>query len=130
MTSPITTAPPVTVTCAGGGAGTSTGTATGTTTLLGELEGVYIDYTTAPATTDVTVSIVNDDGQTIVAAVITSANTDGYFGIRVQMRDAAGAVIAGVWDRHPLVGAKIKVDVAQGDVGSVVKVTPVYHRGL
>lgn len=89
----------------------------------GILQGIFVDYTSQPATTDVTIS---NRGRNLL--VLTNVNTDGVYQPRVLADDAAGVDIAG---QHvaPAVGGAIRVQVAQGDpVDGGVLVTLLIER--
>ena len=91
----------VTVTTAGG-AGVATGT-TDSVSISGFLLDVYLNYhTSAPATTDVTISYATPAGGNIL--VVTDVNTDVLKTPRVKPVDNAGTAITNAHDRFPLNG--------------------------
>lgn len=102
-----------------GGAGVSAGTATGDIIFRGKLHAVYLDYhASAPATTDVTISIASPVGATLLT--VTDNVTDGWYLPRNGTCDNAGAArlyAAGgtaVAEAMPVCG-KITVAVAQSN---------------
>jgi hypothetical protein len=79
----------------------------------GFLLDVFLDYhASAPATTDVTIAYDTNPGTIIT--VISNNKTDGIYVPRIQACDAAGAAIAGIYDRYVISG-RLKVSVAQAD---------------
>lgn len=102
---PITTA---------GGAGASAGTAT-TRLLIGQVVGIYIDYDSQPATTDVTIATATTPTTTLLT--VTSANTNGWFYPSHGVVSSANAVIT---DSHApfYIADQLTVSVAQGDDGT------------
>lgn len=96
-----------------GSAGSATGSAKGQGPISGLLKAIYVDYTSQPATCDVTIT---SDGQALLT--LTNANTDGWFYPRTQIDDTAGSAISAQYDAIP-VDDYINVAVAQGDAGSV-----------
>lgn len=103
---------PVTVT---GAAGSATGTANSQEPVNGRLLAVNVDYTTQPATCDVTIKALSPD---LTFLTLTNANTDAWFYPRVVIDDTAGADAAGNYDAVPIHGY-VNVAVAGGDPGSV-----------
>lgn len=112
----------VTVTVAGS-AGSATGSAT-TRPVTGLLLGVYVDYVTQPATTDVTIATAGSTAPALTLLTLADKNTDGWFFPRRAIHDTAGAAQT-QYDIAPVADA-ITVSVAQGDPGSVV-VTLMYE---
>jgi hypothetical protein len=106
---------PISVTVAGS-AGSATGSTTSERPLNGRVLAVHIDYTSQPATADVTI-ISTQPTQSILT--ISNANTDAWFYPRVEMDTLTGTAATGVYDAIP-VAAYINVAVAGGDPGSVV----------
>lgn len=96
-----------------GSAGSATGSASGQGPVTGRVVGVYVDYTSQPATCDVTIT---SDSQAILT--LTNANTDGWFYPRTQIDDTAGSAISAQYDTVP-VADYISVAVAGGNAGSV-----------
>jgi hypothetical protein len=102
-----------------GGAGVSTGSTQGDIIFRGKLHAVFIDYHSAPATTDVTVKMT--DPATFNLLVVTDNNTDGFYLPRETTCDNAGAALLyasggeEVSEPMPIMG-KITVDVAGSDV--------------
>lgn len=105
----------IAVTVAGAN-GSATGSTTTTYPLNGRVLAVYVDYTSQPATADVTVS-AGSPSQPILT--VTNANTDAWFYPRVQIGTTAGAAISAQYDAAPVDGY-VTVSVAQGNAGSVV----------
>jgi hypothetical protein len=102
-----------------GGAGAATGSATGNIVFRGLLQALYVDYAaTAPAGTDVTISVAAPVAATILT--LTDVNTDGWYFPRADTHDETGAArlyAAGgenVADRYPVAG-KLTVAVAQSN---------------
>lgn len=94
-----------------GSAGSATGSAT-SRHIDGFLLDLYVNFQSAPATTDTTISFGTPALGNIL--VLTSTNTDVLHAPRKQLSDAAGAAITGGYDLHPVNGT-IKVDLAQCD---------------
>jgi hypothetical protein len=74
-----------------------------------QLLGVMLDYTTLPATTDVTVTNM---GRALLTR--TNVNADGMFMAKEGIVDATGTAIANGVD-YPLVHGNVTVAVAQAD---------------
>lgn len=126
MTRPIRVVPLFITTT--GGAGVATGSAT-SDPINGEILAVQVDYTTMPATTDLTIATAGLTPPAFNILVLTNVNTDAYHLPRKQASDAAGAAITGVYDRF-VVADKVSASVAQGDaVTNGVKVW-IYYRPL
>jgi hypothetical protein len=104
---------PVTVT---GSAGAATGTGVSTTPINGILTAVHIDYTSQPATADVTIA-AGSPAQTVLAKA--DSGTDGWYYPQVQICGTDGAAISGQYIPPQLCGY-VTVSVAQGDAGSVL----------
>lgn len=98
-----------------GSAGSATGSAATGRPIFGRVRAVYVDYTSQPATTDVTIKATGPD-QPILT--LTNANTDGWFQPRVLSDDTSGADLTGVYDTITVSGP-LSVSVAQGDPGTV-----------
>lgn len=102
-----------------GSAGSATGdsgtvSASGSNPLpSGTLYAIYIDFTSMPATTDVTISEVLPTGALRTLLITTNVNTDGVF--LVQLANATVAGAAGTGFVYPVVGGSFKVTVAQAD---------------
>lgn len=99
-----------------GSAGSATGSGRSMAPANGKVVAVHLDYTTQPATTDVTVA---SEGPAQTLLTITNANTDAWFYPRQLMDGTNGADLTGVYDALPVAGY-LTVAVAQGDPGSVV----------
>lgn len=95
-----------------GSAGAAAGTGTSELALYGILRRIAVDYTTEPATTDVTITEISSVNRVIIT--LTNVNTDGFYYPGVQLTDAAGATIAGAFI-SPIICGKVQVDVAQAD---------------
>ncbi len=105
---------------AAGSAGAATGTAT-MAVQAGQLVGVLMQYTSAPATTDVTVSeALNGVSRT----VLTQSNnaTAKSFAPTVPATDATGAAILSAYQPEVLYGGVVTVSVAQANAGTIVNV--------
>lgn len=98
-----------------GTAGSAAGSSTYSLPINGCLKSVYIDYTSQPSTTDVTITSSNPT-QTLLTK--SNANTDALFSPRVQCCDTSGTAITGWYDEMVICGY-VTVTVAQGDPGSV-----------
>lgn len=98
-----------------GSAGAATGSGSSTRPVNGRLLAVYIDYTSQPATADVTITST-DPTQTLLTR--SNSGTDGWFYPRVLLQDTAAANLTAVYDAPPI-DAYVSVSVAQGDAGSV-----------
>lgn len=105
-----------------GGAGLASGTsgivssltsANGVVVPSGELRAIFVDYTTMPATTDVTISEVLPSGALRSLLTLTNVNVDAIHQVQVANSTIAGA--AGTGFVYPMVGGAFQVDVAQGD---------------
>lgn len=104
----------VTVTVAG-----ADGSATGSAQfgpVAGRVLAVHLDYTTQPATADVTVATVSP---AVTVLTVANANTDAWFYPRQLMDGTNGADLTGVYEAIA-VADHINVSVAQGNAGSVV----------
>ena len=98
-----------------GGAGVATGSATTPSAVRGEILGVLLNYTSQPATTDVTLATAGEGGGPAYnILVLTNLNADGYFAPRKGAVDAAGAAIAASFVPF-VVADKLTVSLAQGD---------------
>ena len=108
-------------------AGTA-GTATGNTdsdVINGEILGIFLRYTTQPATTDVTIKATSPADYNIL--VVTNANTDGRFAPRAKPVDNANVAITNAHAPFPVAG-KVNVAVAQGDAVTNALVAHIYWR--
>lgn len=105
----------VTVTVAGS-AGSATGSGKTARAISGRLLAVYLDYTSQPATTDVTVA--TQEAPTLTALTVSNANTDAWFFPRQLMDGTTGVDLTGVYEALPIADHLV-VSVAQGDPGSV-----------
>lgn len=103
----------VSVTVAGS-AGSATGSGDTGRPVNGKVVGVYVDYTSQPATTDTTIT----DGQSQAILTLTNNNTDGWYYPRTQTDDTAGSAISAQYD-FLYVDDYVTVAIAQGDAGSV-----------
>lgn len=100
-----------------GSAGTATGSAR-TKPITGKILAVHLDYTSEPATTDVTVATAHAPVATILT--ITNGNTDGWFYPRALLQDIVGADLTAIYDPIPI-DDEISISVAQADdAGTVV----------
>lgn len=98
-----------------GAAGSATGSGTTSRPVNGRLRAVYINYTTQPATADVTITSTAPT-QTLLTR--SNSATNGWFYPRVLLQDTAAANLTAVYDALPI-DAYVSVSVAQGDAGSV-----------
>ena len=101
-----------------GSAGSATGSASSNNSVNGRVIAVHIDYTTQPATTDVTL-VSTAPSQTILTR--TNQNADGWFYPRQLMDATDGADLTGIYESLPVAGT-LTASVAQGDpvTGGVV----------
>lgn len=105
-----------------GSAGAATGSATTARPVNGRLIAVYVDYTSQPATTDITLSVTHkaiasstlELSYAKTLLTLTNANTDGWFYPRQLLDDTAGADLTAIYDSLPVDGY-LSVLVAQGD---------------
>ena len=112
----------VTVTVAG-----ANGSATGsgkTRPITGLLLAVHVDYTTQPATADVTIATAGSTAPALTLLTLTDKNTDGWFFPRQAIHNTAGAAQT-QYDIAPVADA-VTVSVAEGNAGAVT-VTLVYE---
>lgn len=106
-----------------GGAGVAVGSATIGLDQPCRLEAVRIDYTSMPATTDVTLT---NWGKTVYARA--NANADSFEQVRTAGVDQAGTALAAGdnrWTRQVLNGT-LQIDVAQADAGAESVIVTVY----
>jgi hypothetical protein len=94
-----------------GAAGSAAGTTASTRPVNGRLLAVYVDFTSQPATTDVTIT---STGPTQSLLTLTNVNTDGWYYPRVLLQGITGANLTTVYDALPI-AAYVSVAVAQGD---------------
>jgi len=102
-----------------GTAGIAVGAGSSTRPASGRIRAVYIDYTTQPATCDVTVATKGSSHPVQTILTRTNSGTDGWFYPRALMGDTAGANLTAIYDALP-VDDQLTVTVAQGDAGSVL----------
>lgn len=109
-----------------GGAGAATANAD-TVAFDGEIEAIYADYTTQPATTDVTIT---DKLSGAPVLTLTNVNADGWYFPRKFGVDSAGAALTGnVTPERYTVSGGVNVLLAQGDaIASGLKATIFYRR--
>lgn len=105
-----------------GGSGASSDTVSSGPNHNGYLLGVYIAYTSAPATTDVTIKI-NAEQNTILT--LTNVNTSGFYSTMNNIVGSTGAAVSGVYTYYPLSGP-ITLSVAQADVVAAEVVATFY----
>lgn len=109
----------ITVTVTGSN-GAATGSADIRRPVNGELVALYIDYTSQPSTTDVTITTKSAPVKTLIT--ITSANADGWFYPRYVVHSEAAVALTGTagGDRtkHPI-DDYVNIAVAEGNAGSV-----------
>jgi len=101
-----------------GSAGSATGSKSSSSNVNGRVLAVHIDYTSQPATTDVTLTS-SSPSQTILTR--TNQNADGWFYPRQLMDGTDGADLTGIYEALPVAGT-LTASVAQGDpvTGGVV----------
>lgn len=81
----------------------------------GIIVGVFIDFTTQPSTTDVTVSRVLPNGALQTLVVTTNVNTDVVMQIKEASYNTAGVVSASDLVYPWSINGKFQTTVAQGD---------------
>ena len=115
------------VTTSGGGDDTSTGQGDSDVLVMGEILGVYLEYTTSADNPDVTLKTKGDGPASYDLLVVSNAKVDGYFAPAAKPVDVAAAAIT---DAHTpfAVADRLTLDLAQFDVGDVVKATVFYRR--
>ena len=99
-----------------GSAGSATGEATSVHPVNGLLIAIYIDYTTQPATADVTITTRHAPVKTLLTA--SNNGTDAWYYPRFLAHSDAGVASTTDLIYHPI-DDYIKIAVAQGDAGSV-----------
>lgn len=75
---------------------------------------IFIDFTSMPSTTDVTISEVLPNGALRTLLVTTNTNTDGVYPVKHASYSSAG-VVSTTDLVYPNVGSRFQVTVAQGD---------------
>jgi hypothetical protein len=116
----------VTVTTTGS-AGSASGNAN-SGLMSGKLVAIHLDFTSQPATTDVTVATAHAPIRTLIS--VSNTNADGWFYPRVAVQDTSGAAITfdgthGIYEAIP-VNDYITVSVAQGDPNVAAVVATIY----
>lgn len=113
-----------------GSAGSAT--ATGLTGVVsGEIMAIHLNYTSQPATTDVTIATAAVPVQTLLTR--TDANTDAWFYPRVGVQDNTGAALSfdttePVPDRYP-VDDHVRITIAQGDPVANGLIVTILYKG-
>lgn len=80
----------------------------------GFLVEIFIDFTSMPSSTDVTISEVLPNGALRTLLVTTNTNTDGVYPVKIASYSSAG--VASTSDLvYPNVGSRFQVTVAQAD---------------
>ena len=115
------------VTTEGGGDDTSTGSGDSEIIALGEILGIYLEYTTTADNPDVTVKTKGDGPASYDLLVVANAKVDGYFAPRAKPVDEANAAITNAHVPFA-VADRLTLDLAEFDVGDVVKATIFYDR--
>jgi hypothetical protein len=115
------------VTTSGGGDDTSTGSGDSEIVVVGDIEMVHLAYTSAADNPDVTLKTKGDGPPSYNILVVSNAKTDADFYPRAKPVDSANAAIT---DAHApfVVADKLTLDLAQFDVGDVVKATIYFRR--
>lgn len=106
-----------------GSAGSATGSATnygkdvdsGAPIPSGFVMAYYVDFTTMPPTTDVTISRVLPNGATAAMLTLTDKNTDGYYPVKEASYSTAGIVSTTDLIYPYTANGQFAVSVAQGD---------------
>jgi hypothetical protein len=113
-----------------GAAGSATGEAS-TPRIRGLLYKIDLDYNgSAPATTDVTITTVDDDGNTVdTLLTISNSNTDADYSPMIPGHDNTGT-ITGDYLLPPIPLGTIKVTVAQCDALTAAVVAKVFFIPL
>jgi hypothetical protein len=117
-----------------GEAGVAIGTTTSAGVMRGYLLALHVNYTSQPATTDVTIATAAGTHPAVTLLTLTSANTDVWKYPRLQVHDIAGAALTLDGTRANValipISDQITVTVAEGDaVASGVIVTVVWDDG-
>lgn len=105
-----------------GTAGNATGSAD-TPLVNGFYLGAYLDFTSAPSTTDTTIAGINPTLGNI--QVLTDTNTDGYYSSTIAAKTAAGAAVTNGHLYQPVAG-QVRVSIAQGDAVTDLLVADLY----
>lgn len=105
-----------------GSAGSAAGSATTDTRVNGRILAVHVDYTSQPATTDVTLASTLPT-QTILT--LTDSNTDALDYPRKLVQGATGADLTAIYDNF-IVAGYLTATVAQGDAVTDGVVVTVY----
>jgi len=96
----------------------SAGSASGTTieaVPLSKLLAIYMDFTSAPSTTDITVSTPSSGNVPAVTILtLTNVNSDGWYYPQTQIHDNTGSAITGAYMPYTLHGS-LSVALAQAD---------------
>ena len=103
------------------------GSATGsgkTRPITGLLLAVHVDYTTQPATADVTIATAGSTAPALTLLTLADKNADGWFFPRQAIHNTAGA--AQTQNEIAPVADAVTVSVADGNAGAVA-VTLVYE---
>lgn len=117
-----------------GSNGSATGSATSTQVINGLLVAVYVDYTTQPSTTDVTIATLGKGpapAQTLLT--VTDSNTDAWYYPRAALHSTAGAALLYASGGTAVTGYlpiddHVTVSVAQGDSAKTVDVYLLVER--
>lgn len=96
-----------------GGAGVSAGNNTTDAAVEGTLRAIFVDFTSMPATTDITITEVGGMGRTLLT--ITNQNADKVYYPLVLAQGITGADLTAIYAAYHLPGVKLKATVAQGD---------------
>ena len=110
------------------GAG-SAGTATGSghrATPIGELVAIHMNFTSAPSTTDTTITAPGNPAA-LTILTLTNVNSDGWYFPKVQDHDNVGAAITGSYS-HPLLHNGVDISIAQADVVTDELIATLYVR--
>jgi hypothetical protein len=105
-----------------GSAGSATGSTTSNDGVNGRVLAVHTDYTSQPATTDVTLTS-SSPSQTILT--LTDNNTDALDYPRRLVQGSNGADLTAVYDAF-IVAGKLTATVAQGDPVTAGVIVTVY----
>jgi hypothetical protein len=113
-----------------GSNGSATGNDVTPIPIVGRILAVYIDYTSQPSTTDVTLATIEAPVKTILT--VTDTNSDGWFYPRTAVHSAAGAAVTydgtrPIYDSVPVADI-VKATVAQGDSAKTVDITIEYEE--
>ncbi len=95
-------------------------------TPIGQLVALHLNYTSQPATTDITVTAPSNPAA-LTILTLSNANTDAWFFPKTQDHDNVGAAITGSYS-DPLLHNGVDIAVAQGDAVTDGVIATLYVR--